>query len=143
MAMDDLRWVPGGHEVCRLQGCQIGRATDMMNAAAAVGKVAQRMEVDDVALWCGVGGHAFSSRDPGRQRVTLEQWDDEQNAMKPVTVSACADHARPVQLKTRPAAAIRNGEQITDPDEARRRGYDPGYVKYLEQQLGMSDGSQD
>jgi hypothetical protein len=135
-----LVWVPGGHQVCQQQGCQIGRATDMMSTAAAVGKVAQMMEVEDVALWCGVGGHAFSGRDPGRQRVTVEQWDEDLNRMAPVSVSACGEHARPLALKTRPAAAIRNGESVTDPAEAHRRGYDPAYVAWLEQQRDKTDG---
>lgn len=96
------------------------------------------MEVDDVALWCGVGGHAFSARDPGRQRVTVQQWDEDSQETKPVTVSACGDHARPVQISTRPKAQL-NGAPVTDPEEARRRGYDPEYVAWLERKNGMSD----
>lgn len=29
------------------------------------------------ALWCDGGGHAFSERDPGRQRITIQVLDDD------------------------------------------------------------------
>ena len=96
------------------------------------------MDVDDVALWCGVGGHAFSARDPGRQRVTVQQWDEDSQETKPVTVSACGDHARPVQIATRPPAALSASEVTAD--EARRRGYDPEYVKWLERKNSIGEG---
>lgn len=101
--------------------------------------MAQASWSEDVALWCGVGGHSFSQRDPGKQRVTVEQWDEDGQQMQPIAVAACGEHARPVQIATRPKAAI-NGGPVTSPAEAARRGYDPDYVKWLESRTGIGAG---
>ena len=58
------------------------------------------------ALWCDQGGHAFSERDPGRQRVTVNTLDEETD--REVTVAKdfcgeCADRAGlNTKRKTRP-----------------------------------------
>lgn len=143
MTLHDLSWVRFADDVCQTSGCQLGRALEAMKTAAQIGEVAQRMEVDDVALWCGVGGHAFSARDPGRQRVTVQQWDEEAKETKPVTVSACGDHARPVSIATRPKTAITAQPAITTPEEARARGYDPEYVAWLERKNGLTEDAKD
>lgn len=106
MSLDDLRWVRHADGLCERAGCQLVEAREAMEAARKVGEVAQLMDVDDVALWCGVGGHAFSPMDPGRQRVTVQQWDEDSQEMKPVRVAACGDHARPVTIATRPPKAL-------------------------------------
>lgn len=135
MSIEDRRWVLYASQVCQVQGCQFTRAVDALQSVQEVGKMAQASWSDDVALWCGVGGHSFSQRDPGKQRVTVEQWDEEGQEMRPVTVAACGEHARPVQITTRPKQAITNGPvSVHDPAEATRRGYDPDYVKWLEAQ---------
>lgn len=140
MVLDDLRWVRSADGLCQQAGCQLGQALDALRLARQAGEMAQRMNVDDVALWCGVGGHAFSARDPGRQRVTVQQWDEDSQEVKPVAVSVCGDHARPVQITTRPKQAITTNGSVTDPAEARARGYDPDYVAWLEQQAAAAFG---
>lgn len=136
-AIEDMRFVPYASQVCQGTGCQLAKAHDAIAAAEQVGRMLQVIENEDVALWCGVGGHAFSSRDPGRQRVTVQQWDDEANQMRPVAASACGEHARPLQIQTRPKALTNGDGSVTDPAEARRRGYDPSYVKWLEAQASQ------
>lgn len=139
MVLADLQWVRGADAACQTAGCQLPEAIRALAAAQQVGEVARRMEIDDVALWCGVGGHAFSGKDPGRQKVRVQQWDDEGQQLPDATVSACGEHARPVQAVTRPKpAALPAPVSVTDPAEAQRRGYDPAYVKWLEQQNGIT-----
>ena len=130
MADDGWQWVQHPMPICRSQGCSYAQ---LLQTAREAVKMNEDL-VSDVALWCGVGGHAFSPHDPGRQRVTVEQWDEDSQRMAPVTVAACGDHARPVQISTRPKAALNGSGSVTDPGEAQRRGYDPDYVRWLEEQ---------
>lgn len=136
--IDQMRWVAYASAVCQGTGCQLAKAHDALAAAERVGRMLQMIENEDVALWCGVGGHAFSSRDPGRQRVTVQQWDEEANEMRPVAASACGEHARPLQIQTRPKALTNGNGSVTDPAEAARRHYDPDYVAWLEKQAAAA-----
>lgn len=141
--LDEMRWVAGADPLCQAAGCKLLEARVAIAQAEMIGRMGQRMEVDDVALWCGVGGHAFSGRDPGRQKVTVQQWDADSQEMKPVTVSACGEHARPVEIQTRPKPSLlpgrrKHADPVTDPDEARQQGYDPEYVAWLERKNGLA-----
>ena len=112
---------------CRDMGCQLAMAQALLDQARE--KMEAMMDqYQDVALWCGVGGHAFSPLDPGRQRVTVQQWDEDAQETKPVQVAVCGDHARPVVLATRPkpALAAGNGTRTVDAEEYAR------YQAYLE-----------
>lgn len=86
---------------------------------------------DEVALWCSAGGHAMSALDPGQQRVTVDQWDEESQRMKPMRVRACGEHARPVVSTTRPKreltrAPVEDGKYLVD-----KETFD-AYIKDLE-----------
>lgn len=127
-------YVPHPSDVCARAGCQFAKAAAALEAAGKIGRMLQVIENEDVALWCGVGGHAFSSLDPGRQRVTVQQWDEDAQEERPRAASACGEHARPLKIQTRPKAITNGNGSVTDPGEAARRGYDPDYVAWLEQQ---------
>lgn len=139
----DLAWIRNASQVCRVQECQHALAANAIAVAQRMGEAVRMIENEDIALWCGVGGHAFSSRDPGRQRVTVQQWDEEANEMRPVAASACGEHARPLQIQTRPKAITNGNGSVTDPGEARARGYDPDYVAWLEKQAAAASAAPD
>lgn len=141
--IEDMRFVARATQVCQYQGCQFLAAQDALSVAQKIGRVAQMIEAEDLALWCGVGGHAFSSRDPGRQRVTVQQWDEEAQETKPVAASACGEHARPLQIQTRPKALTNGHGSVTDPAVAAARGYDPDYVAWLEQKAAQPIGAEE
>jgi hypothetical protein len=140
VGIEELRFVRSPSQVCELQGCQFLIAQQALATAQKMGRAAQMIEAEDVALWCGVGGHSFGQLDPGRQKVTVQQWDEESQEMKPVKVSACGEHARPVAIQTRPKALTNGNGSVTDPAEAAKRGYDPAYVAWLEQQAKQPIG---
>lgn len=88
---------------------------------------------DEVALWCSIGGHAFSALDPGQQRVTVDQWDEESQRMAPMRVRACGEHARPVVTTTRPKkeltqAPVEDGKYLVDKESWER------YIAALEKE---------
>lgn len=59
------------------------------------------------ALWCDSGGHAFSERDPGRQRITVQVLDDDGNEQEDFRefCGECADKAGLLKHRvTRPKA---------------------------------------
>ena len=83
------------------------------------------------ALWCDQGGHAFSERDPGRQRISVQVLDDDgvEQAESRDLCSQCAEQAGLLKKRqTRPAAAI--------PAPARPAA-DPARIRDLETELGM------
>lgn len=91
---------------------------------------------DEVALWCGVGAHAMSALDPGQQRVTVDQWDEDSQRLRPIRVRACGDHATPVVTNTRPkrqltAAPVQDGKYLVDAEEYDR------YIQSLEKDNGI------
>lgn len=57
------------------------------------------------ALWCDQGGHAFSERDPGRQRISVNTLDENENEVN-LTKDFCGDCAASAGLtqprRTRP-----------------------------------------
>lgn len=70
---------------CLNYGCQLQKALAILRQASEMQARAQAMlesaERDNMsrALWCDSGGHAFSERDPGRQRITVEVLDEDEN----------------------------------------------------------------
>jgi hypothetical protein len=98
----------------------------------------QAQLVKGFALWCDQGGHAFSQRDRGRQEITAKVFLDDDTEPTEETRITCSDCAIKLgQGQTRPASparAITGHVSVTDPAEAQRRGYDPAYVEWLEQQ---------
>jgi len=60
------------------------------------------------ALWCDQGGHAFSERDPGRQRITVNTLDEDENEVqvaKDFCGACAAQSGLTTPRKTRPAVA--------------------------------------
>lgn len=96
----------GAHPGCTQHGCQFGQgmqiATQAAEAVKAMGK-----ESMSAALWCDQGGHAFSERDPGRQRITVDVIDEDTEIETKVTKDFCGGCAKDAGLttarKTRPA----------------------------------------
>lgn len=64
------------------------------------------------ALWCDPGGHAFSERDPGRQRITVNELDPETGEDVTDFRDYCGYHAEQAGLRrrtTRPAGIEARG----------------------------------
>lgn len=80
------------------------------------------------ALWCDATDHAFSERDPRRQRISVAEFsEDEDGNQRQVLVSKdfCGECAAAVGL-TKP----------------KRKGkYDPVRTRVLEAQAGLGDDS--
>lgn len=107
---------------CLNHGCQlqqallaVGRATEMQRRAEAALEAAGRDNMSR-AMWCDPGGHAFSERDPGRQRITIQVLDengDEQTEFREL----CGEHAVAAGLTkpsvTRPKEIVNGAEDRT------------------------------
>lgn len=91
---------------CGSTGCQMRKAVDTYAMAEQMIRNLTRSGMSQ-ALWCDQGGHAFSERDPGRQRISVTVLDDETEQEKQETRDFCGDCARQSGLlakrKTRPA----------------------------------------
>lgn len=99
--------VEGASHVCRFDGCAIGRAGQMLETARKIIEETGRGKMSQ-AMWCDQGGHAFSERDPGRQRISVSTLDENENEVQ-VSKDFCGDCADKSGLsaprRTRPAAA--------------------------------------
>lgn len=84
------------------------------------------------ALWCDAKQHPFSSKDPERrhyQQETVRQSDErgyEQGRIVMEEFDICGPCANQTAVFQKPA----NYKAL----EARQKGYDPDYVKWLEEQ---------
>jgi hypothetical protein len=89
---------------CLSGGCMIGGARSLLNQARQVIEQTSRSSMS-AALWCDQGGHAFSERDPGRQRIRVNVLDDNEQETE-VAKDFCGDCAAKAGLtqprKTRP-----------------------------------------
>ncbi len=89
---------------CRYDGCQFGRLASIASDAQYLLTGRDHMSQ---ALWCDQGGHAFSERDPGRQRISVNTLDSETDAEIQVTKDFCGQCATQSGLttprRTRPA----------------------------------------
>lgn len=100
---------------CLTKGCQLrqalvtlGRAAEMQQRAELMVTTARRDNMSR-ALWCDSGGHAFSERDPGRQRVTVQVLDDDGTEHEDFRefCGECAEKAGLLRKRvTRPQAAL-------------------------------------
>jgi hypothetical protein len=120
-------YVNHAHAQCQDGGCQFARAAGLLTQA---GEALQKGKRDSMsqALWCDQGGHAFSERDPGRQRLTVDVLNDETGQEESDYRDLCGECAEKSGLlkkrKTRPAAVL--------PGRA-----DPDKIAGLEAELGM------
>lgn len=88
-------------------------------------------------IWCDVGGHPFSAADPERDFWTKPGNEYGQNQLQP-RMDVCGEHKNfTVKMPnyTAPSAsAIQGKMRNKQAQEAKEKGYDPDYVKWLEDQ---------
>src|SRR5215472_3706905 len=90
-------------------------------------------------VWCDIGGHPFSAADPGRQFWTVAGNEYGQDQSK-ARLDACAEHANfrakmpDFTSGAQSRQAIDSNLQAHKAQEAKDKGYDPDYVKWLEAQ---------
>lgn len=131
-------WVDNAAAGCRRGGCQFGQAGTLLAAARTIVENGRRSNMSS-ALWCDQGGHAFSERDPGRQRISITVLDENEEE-KQEARDFCGDCAQAAGLlnkrRTRPAApALAMDAPTSEPRHA-----DPQRIHQLESQLGMAPG---
>lgn len=68
-------YVTDADPTCKARGCQLYAAHNYLVQARQVIEQQGRSSMSQ-ALWCDQGGHAFSERDPGRQRISVTVLDD-------------------------------------------------------------------
>ena len=68
-------YVYGAAPECVRGRCMIGAASSLLDQAREVIRQNGRDGMSS-ALWCDQGGHAFSERDPGRQRISVNTLDE-------------------------------------------------------------------
>lgn len=99
-------YVARAHPQCQDRGCQYATAAGLLEAAGQALTEGNREHMSQ-ALWCDQGGHAFSERDPGRQRISVEILDDSGTEHSQFR-DLCGDCAKTAGLlnpaRTRPAA---------------------------------------
>jgi hypothetical protein len=98
--------------LCAGSGCQFSGAQQILNQAREVLESRDHMSA---ALWCDQGGHAFSERDPGRQRITVNTLDEETEREVQISKDFCGGCADQAGLngkrKTRPTLpAVSDGD---------------------------------
>lgn len=101
-------WVASAHPVCTNGRCQWWEAVQILAQAKEIIEEHTGRSRMSQALWCDQGGHAFSERDPGRQRISVQVLDDDgvEQAESRDLCSECARKAGLLQKRqTRPAAA--------------------------------------
>lgn len=122
---------------CVSGGCQytvsrqlLGQMSDALNQMGKSGMSS--------ALWCDSGGHAFSERDPGRQRISITVLDEESGEEKMEARDFCGECAEAAGLlnkrRTRPVQIPHAIEGQT----AEPRRADPQRIHQLEDELGMT-----
>ncbi len=130
-----MHYIHGAHQICADNGCQWRQATQILaQARDYINEHTGRTQMSQ-ALWCDAGGHAFSERDPGRQRIAIAVLNEDTGQEETESRDFCSECAAKAGLlakrKTRPAAAALNGP----PAPARA---DPHKIRDLEDELGMS-----
>lgn len=105
---------------CLDSGCMLSAASGMLRQAQEIIRQNGRDGMS-AALWCEQGGHAFSERDPGRQRISINTLDEEENEVV-VAKDFCGDCAADAGLtsprKTKPAIALTAAAQEAAEAEA-------------------------
>ncbi len=98
-------YVYGAAQQCVSNRCMAGAAQGMVAQALDIIEEYGRNRMSQ-ALWCDQSGHAFSERDPGRQRIKVSSLDESEQETE-ITKDFCGDCAAQAGLtsprKTRPA----------------------------------------
>lgn len=122
---------------CAREGCQLSKAAELLELARQAFESKGRTGMS-AAMWCDAGGHAFSERDPGRQRITIGVLDEETGQEKEESRDFCGTCAERAGLlakrRTRPAAIADLADQGATSDAPR---YDPAYTQRLERELNI------
>jgi hypothetical protein len=99
-------YVEGASALCAGSRCQLEGAQKLLDRARDVLESRNNMSA---ALWCDQGGHAFSERDPGRQRITVNTLDEDEREVQ-VAKDFCGECAANSGLtsprKTRPTLPV-------------------------------------
>jgi len=93
---------------CAARGCMIGGAHEYLAKARELLEQNGRGNMS-AALWCDQGGHAFSERDPGRQRISvtvLDEDGDEQQEARDLCGECATQAGLLSKRKTKTAPAI-------------------------------------
>lgn len=102
-------YIPRAHAACAAGGCQFAAAQEIVATAEQIAAQMGRSGMSQ-ALWCDQGGHAFSERDPGRKRISMDTLDDDSGDLVKESRDFCGECAVKSGLtgarKTRPAAAL-------------------------------------
>lgn len=105
MPVETVRYPAPG---CLRDGCQLRQASALLDSARQMIEETRRDKMSQ-ALWCDAGGHAFSERDLGRQRISVVVLDEATEEEKFESRDYCGDCAAKAGLlskrKTRPAIA--------------------------------------
>lgn len=115
-------WVGQAAPQCVVTGqCQLSRAQEMIASTQTVVAAAGRMKdtmLENVALWCDVGGHAFSSRDPGRRKMKVTTYGDDGQETGEETQIGCGRCVEKTGTIRRAVTNVRrvimNGDSIDD-----------------------------
>lgn len=109
MGFTGNKFVPHAHPECERSGCQFGKGAEIAAAAMSVIEQMGRKHMSQ-ALWCDNGGHAFSERDPGRQRISIAVIDEDTEQERMESRDFCGEHAVAAGLTTR---QTRPARQVT------------------------------
>lgn len=88
-------------------------------------------------VWCDIGGHPFSAAEPGRKFWT-QQGNEYGIHQDQARMDACAEHAnfqvRMPNFVNPSQRELHAGLKSKAAQDAAQKGYDPDYVKWLEEQ---------
>ena len=100
----------GAAPECVMGRCLYSQAKTMLDQVKMINtQLLQRNDRSRMsqALWCDSGGHAFSERDPGRQRISVNSLDEDTGQETSETRDFCGECAEKAGLlakkRTRPA----------------------------------------
>jgi hypothetical protein len=117
-----MAFVERASPLCDSEGCKLSTAQRILEQVQDVLESRNHMSV---ALWCDQGGHAFSERDPGRQRVTVNTLDEATD--REVTVAKdfcgeCADRAG-LNGKRKTRSTLPASGAVVSDDESSAHGF--------------------
>lgn len=129
-------YVTRAEESCLASGCMLHTAAGVLGQAREVIRQNGRDGMSQ-ALWCDQSGHAFSERDPGRQRVKVNQIDEDGNEVE-IAKDLCGECAVRIGItaprKTRSALPTITAT-VQDAAAAAEREDDHLMLRQLQQRL--------
>ncbi len=92
--------VYGAAPGCVQGRCQFSAAKTMIDQTYAA-LLREGKDGMSQALWCDQGGHAFSERDPGRQRIAVETLNEDTGEEERISKDFCGQCAQASGLTTK------------------------------------------